>query len=81
MAKRIFWKRGQMAELARRADISPQQMSDILHRRRPVGKHLALKLSKSLYRMKKQRVPAIEWLFNRTSKHPAFFNRRKRRGI
>lgn len=75
MSKRNFWRPGERARLASLCGITPQQLSDILHRRRVVGKFLALCLSSrlSMYFRKRARVSTMAFLFNKETKHPAFF--------
>lgn len=75
MAKKKFWKRGQMAELARAAGIEHRNLSSILHRRRTVGKDLAVRLEAASRKIRTRRfIPAFAWLYNYAVKHPAFFN-------
>lgn len=78
MATKKFWKRGQMAKLAKEAGIEPRNLSSILHRRRPVGKELSVKLEAASRKVKTRRViTAFDWLFSKYIPHPAFFNARK----
>jgi len=77
MAIKKFWKRGQMAALARAAKIEPRNLSSILHRRRTVGKDLAVTLEAASRKVKTRRtITAFDWLFSKYLPHPAFFNAR-----
>jgi len=68
-----YWKYGDQTKMAKHADISASYMSDILHRRRSPGKELAQNLSYALQNTKPDYVPVETWLFNKQSRHPAFF--------
>lgn len=69
-----------MAELARAAGIDLRNVSAILHRRRPAGKELSVSLEAASRKVKTRRIiTAFDWLFNKTTKHPAFFNKTKRK--
>lgn len=75
MSKKNFWKRGQMAVLSRAAGIRTTALSDILHRRRGVGKDLALKLEFQARKVLRRKITACAWVFNETTRHPAFFGK------
>jgi hypothetical protein len=69
-----FWKPGEMAKFAEVADISPQNLSDILHRRRRVGRALAWQLAsagRALWGA--ERISVTDWFLSEHSRHPAFF--------
>lgn len=72
-----FWKWGQMAALARAAGIRTTTISDILHRRISVSQGLALILERESLKSIRRKVSACAWVFNFTTKHPAFFGRPK----
>ena len=75
---RRYFKRGEMAALARKAGIKPQNLSDILHRRRGVSGDMAQRLeAASVAVLKWRRIPALEWILNESSQHPAFFNKKR----
>lgn len=64
-----YWERGQQRKVARAVNISEQNLCDILHRRRQVSVRRAYELAGVVD------VPAIEWLTNRISRHPAFYGK------
>ena len=68
-----FWERQQRTELAEMAGIQPNHLSEILHRKRGVGKDLARKLYKTSELVLGYAIPFEAWLFNKTTKHPGFF--------
>ena len=67
-----YWKRGQRAEVARAAGISRFNLSDILHRRKGVSPARAIKLEEASEAILGEAIPRIAWVYNRTTKHPAF---------
>lgn len=67
-----FWERGQLSELARRAKVSPSTISDIIHRRRAVGRVRALVLEAASEQVLGYPIPVKDWLTNFTTRHPAF---------
>lgn len=68
-----FWKRGQRSELADLADIRRSHLSDILHRRKEAGKAQAIMLEKMSGIVLGYPIPFKDWLFSKSTKHPAFF--------
>lgn len=68
-----FWERNQRAELAEKMNIPPNHLSEILHRKRGVGKHQALLFEEASGKVLGYPIPMDAWLFNRETKHPAFF--------
>ena len=71
-----YWRRGVQALVARRAGISPQRLSDILHRRRGVTVATAKRLGRATDDLVREaRVPWIVWLENRETSHPAFYGK------
>lgn len=67
-----FWERGKLSELAEASGLSPSTISDIIHRRRPVGRVRALILEKASEQVLGYPIPVKDWLTNKTTKHPAF---------
>jgi len=63
-----------MTRVAYESGISPQHLSDIVHRRKGVRPPLALKLEAASEIILKFRIPWEAWLFNRVAKHPAFID-------
>ena len=76
-----FWKPGEMAEAARYTGIAQRNLSAILHRRRNVSPVFAQALQTTTFILfgKRRTVLAIHWIYNKTTKHPAFFTSRKKR--
>ena len=77
MTKKSFWKRGQRARLARLMGMSEQNLSEILHRRRGVSPQKAAMLEKcsEIVLTRKFKISHVVWLFNKETKHPAFFQK------
>lgn len=75
MSNYAFWQRGKRAELARMVDLHEAHLSEILHRKRGVDKYRAKKLEKASQKLLGYPIPWHEWLFNKATKHPAFFGR------
>lgn len=74
MNRGSFWQRGQMARVAEEAGVSYSYLSDVLHRRRSVGKEKAIELAEASSRVLGYALISWEeWLFSTTSNHPAFF--------
>lgn len=69
-----FWQRGQRAALARATGLTAVEMSDILHRRRSIGKDRALSLATASEEILGEAIPLEAWLWSTTTDHPAFFN-------
>lgn len=73
MPKSKFWITGQKGALAEAAGLSPSHLSDILHRRRGVSLTRARKLEDASEDVLGYAIPAIAWLDNRNTSHPAFY--------
>lgn len=68
-----FWLRGDKQKLAEHADISASNLSDILHRRRGVGRDRAWTLEAASRKVHGDSyVPWGDWINNRSTTHPAF---------
>lgn len=76
--KEPYWKRGEMAKLARALRMKPPNLSEILHRKRGVSKHKAITLAARAEVFVGKKIHVTEWLFNDTTKHSAFFGRPKK---
>lgn len=72
MTKKSILQRGQAKILAEAAGLRVAYLSDILHRRRGVGFHLAKRLEKASDEVLGMYIPATVWLHNKTSTHPIF---------
>ncbi|MCA9404494.1 MAG: hypothetical protein KC897_11970 [Candidatus Omnitrophica bacterium] len=68
-----FWKRGQLKELSDQAGVSQPALSDIIHRRRGVGRDRALRLEAASERVLGYAIPVKDWLMNKITRHPAFY--------
>lgn len=71
--KNNYWKHGEQSALAKLAGLSPQYLNGILHRTRGCSGVMAKKLSSVAHAMGKD-IPWSDFLFNKNSYHPAFFN-------
>lgn len=74
MEPTIFWKKGQQAKLAKEANIHLSHLSVILSRIRGVSPKRAVLLEEASIKVLGEKIPKEEWVFNRTSNHPAFKN-------
>lgn len=72
-----FWQPGERVKISDLSDITIQHISDILHRRRTVGKERAALLEIISGNVLDEPVPFEAWLFNKTTEHPAFFGEPK----
>ena len=68
-----YWKPKQKSKIAKLAKIQPHHLSEILHRKRGVGKDNAKALQQASKYVLGYAIPLEEWLFNNTTKHPAFY--------
>lgn len=68
---KMQWKRGQRAEIARRAGISKQHLTNILKRRKNARPSVAVRLEQASAEVG-QYIPRTEWAFATTSEHPLF---------
>jgi hypothetical protein len=66
-----YWSRGELTQLSEETGISPQQISDIIHRRRQVSFRRAVALQNACENLGKK-IPWTHWIANQTSSHPAF---------
>ena len=69
-----FWKPGERREISELSGISLQHLSEILHRKRSVGKHRARMLEDITTIVLGKPIPLEDWIFNSSTTHPAFFN-------
>jgi len=70
-ARMAYWDRNKRSELAEEAGISRKDLSEILHRKRGVSVRRAIMLSDAAEVLGLD-IPLLDWLKNRTTKHPAF---------
>jgi len=71
--KELFWNVGEKKEIAFLSGITQSHFSEILHRKRGVGKERAITLERMSNIVLENPIPMQEWLFNKTSVHPAFY--------
>ena len=69
-----YWKPKQKAKVARLAKIRQHHLSEILYRKREVSKYKAQDLVEASTLVLGYEIPLDAWLFNKTTKHPAFYN-------
>lgn len=69
-----FWKHGQILKLAELAEIKQTNLSEILHRKRGVSKYRAILLEKTSKKVLGFSIPFYDWIFNKVSNHPCFFD-------
>jgi plasmid maintenance system antidote protein VapI len=64
-----YWEHGDLQALSEKTGISRNFISEIVHRRVSAGKKTAFILETFTG------VPSIEWIFNKSSSHPAFYGK------
>lgn len=72
-----FWEHGQRVAIAKEAKIKPHHLSEILHRKRGVGKTTAAALEAASQHVLGRAIPVTCWLYNQFTIHPAFFGSHK----
>jgi len=75
--KKDYWRPGEKAEFSRIAGIDNAIVSKVLHRLIGVTKFKAFRFEAAAKAMGKD-IPFIDWLFNATTKHPAFYGERNK---
>jgi len=73
IAKQKFWKRGQLARVSAISGIRLSAISGIFHRQLGVSPGRALVLAGAVKDVTGKSVPVMEFIFNKSSKHPIFF--------
>ena len=72
--RKCFWSVGERAKIARMAGMKPHHLCEVLYRRRTVSKDRA-KLLEAASTKLGCTVPFEDWLFNVSTRHPAFFGK------
>jgi hypothetical protein len=73
LAKKKFWKRGEIARVSAISGIRISAISGILHRQLGVSPGRALILAGAVKEVTGKNVPVMDFIFNKNSKHPIFF--------
>lgn len=67
-----FWDKGQRKQLTQILGIGASYLNDILSRRVSISKYRAKKFEAASRLVLGEAIPWQAWLFNETTKHPAF---------
>lgn len=73
IAQAAFWKRGELTSVSNISGIRLATISSIFHRRLGVSPGRAMILAGAVKEVTGKDVPLVDFIFNRTSKHPCFF--------
>ena len=75
MSKRVdYWEPGEKAELARIAGVPREVLSRVLHRKTGFSKIASFRYEEAA-RLMGLNIPYFDWLFSKTSTHPAFYGK------
>ena len=75
-----YWMRGEVSELARELEVSPQYVHDVICGRRNLSLERAKLFAHHSERIGK-RIPSTDWMCTRDSRHMAFAKRGNRSSV